>query len=245
LVRTISQLILTKGLQISSLRSNFDYHCGLSKGSRLLRYSLEAFSHSQLSITVQKGPSKPGLPPNFKWYFLLTWIIILVGFYLLRPINHSNRLSQNRLDEPNEFYDTWSETPTVTVTTTLYGSAGTRWWFGEPPTAEISIASSTHAVAPSSSTVSSSPGVEATVTTSPMVLHSYQDPSTTETSLNSFSSQLILKSFGLMPIENMFTFTWSDEHLETLKHALEKVIGTMESVWNIFRKVYHYPLDPP
>jgi hypothetical protein len=101
-------------------------------------------------------------------------------------------------------------------------------------------------VAPSSSAVLSSPDIEATVTTTPTILRSsYHDTSTTETSLSSMPSQLVLKSFGLMPIENMFTFTWSDEHLETIKHALEKVIGTMESVWNLFRKVYHYPLDPP
>jgi hypothetical protein len=170
----------------------------------------------------------------------------LVGFYLLHPLDHSIRLSQKSLDESNEFLDTWSETPTVTVTTTLYGSAGTRWWLREPPTAETSVASSTHAVAPSSSTVLSSPEIEATATTTPTTLRSsYQDTSTTETPLSNMPSQLILKNFGLMPIENMFTFTWSGENLETLKHALEKVLGTMESVWNLFRKVYHYPLDPP
>lgn len=134
----------------------------------------------------------------------------------------------------------------MTVTTTLYGSAGTRWWFGEQPITETSVASSTHTVVPSSSAVLSSPVIEGTVTTTPTILHSsYHDTSTTETSLSNMPSQLILKSFGLVPIENMFTFTWSDEHLETIKYALEKVIGTMESVWNLFRKVYHYPLDPP
>jgi hypothetical protein len=170
----------------------------------------------------------------------------LVGFYLLHPLNHQTPLPDKVLEEPNEFLDTWSETPTVTVTTTLYGSAGTRWWFGEPPTTETPVVSSTYTVTSASSTVLSATEIEPTVTTTPTTFHSSnQDMSTTEPALNIIPSRVILESFGLMPIDNMFTFTWPDEHLETLNRALEKVIGTVKIVWSLLRKVYHYPLDPP
>jgi len=64
----------------------------------------------------------------------------------------------------------------------------------------------------------------------------------TENALIEKPSGSILEHYGL---HNMFGSTWSEQHKYALKQALEKVVATMEVVWNIFRKVYHYPLDPP
>jgi hypothetical protein len=55
----------------------------------------------------------------------------------------------------------------------------------------------------------------------------------------------ILEHYGLIPLHNLLTSSWSEQHKYVLKQVLEKVINTVEVVWNIFRKVYHYPLDPP
>lgn len=55
----------------------------------------------------------------------------------------------------------------------------------------------------------------------------------------------ILENYGLVTFQNMFTSWWSDQHKYVPKQVLEKLIDTMEVIWSIFRKVYHYPLDPP
>ena len=67
----------------------------------------------------------------------------------------------------------------------------------------------------------------------------------TEYALTEKPSGSILEDYGLIPLRNMFASSWTDQHKVVLKQVLEKVIVTIDVVWDVFRKVYHYPLDPP
>ncbi|KAF8911057.1 hypothetical protein CPB84DRAFT_1763256 [Gymnopilus junonius] len=230
------------GIEITSLRSNFDYHNALPEGNRLLRFSVKEHSQPQLSLIMRRLTTKHSLfLPGLKWYFILTWAILLVAFFSIYGMLLDMRRSRNPNYRQFNSLDHWIEIPTVTATMTVYANSGTRWWFEESPTESLPSSTLSQASIPPTTSMEGTEYVEtlviATIQPSPTAIM--------ETTLMSAPTFSILDTYGLAPIDNLFTFTWSDEHLDALKRALEKVVGTVEAVWNIFRKVYHYPLDPP
>ncbi|KDR81746.1 hypothetical protein GALMADRAFT_276442 [Galerina marginata CBS 339.88] len=235
------------GLEVVSLHSNFDYHHALPEGNRLLRFSVAEFSQPHISLTIQKISNKDGVAlPGLKWYFALTWSILLVAFCSIYRLMLDVRQNSKAGDGYLNPVDSWTDVPTVTITTTLDTNTGTHWWFGDspaetrPPPTVVPMEMLTR----TTSSIFSSTNIQPAATFTTLQPLDYTDD-TQEDSLANTPPRSILEIYGLVPIENLFTFTWSDEHADALKRALEKVMGTMEVVWNIFRKVYHYPLDPP
>ncbi|KAF9482804.1 hypothetical protein BDN70DRAFT_874609 [Pholiota conissans] len=231
------------GLEILSLRSNFDYHHAYPKGNRLLRYSLEAFSQPQLLLLLRKMTAKVDpTSTTLKRYFITTWIIGLVAFCSLFRVLYD--LGQLRQvvdgDRFNPQIDSRIEIPTVTVTSTVHDIMETQRQFSEASTTPLRSTYPQSAFSETSLTdiitttfsASSTPRM-ATQTPKQRSSHTAQD------------QRSILEHFGLVPVDNLFNFTWADEYPYTLKRTMAKVVATMEVVWNIFRKVYHYPLDPP
>ncbi|KAF8965198.1 hypothetical protein BDZ97DRAFT_1904098 [Flammula alnicola] len=241
LARLEVKIDVMPGLEISSMRSNFDYHHALPKGNRLLRYSLEEFSQPQLSLTIRKIVTKPDTPlAGLKRYFILTWVASFITFCSLYRVLHDVQQLRRVADGEgfSTLIDSWAEVPTVTVTTTVHGSGGTRRWFGEPSTETSSTSTSSyvHPVAPTATTAfpltltsQSTPIGITTPSATP------QDPLIKDSSLTNITPS-ILESYGLVPVENLFTFTWSDHHAKTLKRTLETIIGTMEVVWTSLEK---------
>jgi hypothetical protein len=51
-----------------------------------------------------------------------------------------------------------------------------------------------------------------------------------------------IEDYALLPWQYMLSFSWPGDDLRA---TFDKVMETLETIWEIFRKVYHYPLDPP
>lgn len=74
-----------------------------------------------------------------------------------------------------------------------------------------------------------------------------QIDTTTFTSTPTPSSSPRLSENSLIPI-TAFPFEWSKVQIDfapAARQTVDKVLGGLGIVWQIFRKVYHYPLDPP
>ncbi|KAF8798142.1 hypothetical protein BYT27DRAFT_7228728 [Phlegmacium glaucopus] len=232
------------GLEISSLRSNFHYHQPLPTGSRLLQYSLEEFSQPQLSLTICKTASRTGTPPSgVGWWFMLTWVLLSINFLWLYHIKLEMR--QSAMTSSN-YLSLRSTNIPFTMTTTFQENTATSRWFddscGETVMVEMSSISSPNA----SPTPTDDPPISEVTKPLPewTPLRS-QLRHTTEDTLIHTTSVSILENYGLIRLRDLFASSWSEQHKNVLMQVLEKVIDTMEVVWKIFEKVYHYPLDPP
>jgi len=240
------------GLEIASLRSNFDYHYSLPKGNRLLRFSVDEFSQPQLSLTIQKPNAKPG--PNgsgFNRYIALTWIMLLVVLFLMYHIMLDMHKLHSVHNARVDHVDVWTDLPTFTVTTTVYGNSETQWWPENSSTIVQPTYSQTPSLVESTTTIpiptysspTNDPMTTFTNAVRPTSTTSQHEP-VKETSLTHTSLQSILETYGLIPLKDLFSLFQNDQS-DVLSKVSDKVVGTMEVVWNIFRKVYHYPLDPP
>ncbi|KAF8163441.1 hypothetical protein B0H34DRAFT_856929 [Crassisporium funariophilum] len=239
---------VTPGLEISSLRSNFDYHQVLPTGRRLLQYSVEEFAQPYLSLTIRKSTNSPGsYSPYIKWHFLFTWTILLVAFLWMHRLSVETQHLIRTMNVESLVVGPWESVETVTLTTTIYASTTTRRWFGEPtPEPTTASASKVTPVAVPSGDPPIRTKLQTLDVTSafPSPSSHHHTPDWRETSLDT-PTQSILEKYGLIPIEHIFSFSWTDEHADTMKRATDKIVETMEVLWNIFRRVYHYPLNPP
>ena len=144
--------------------------------------------------------------------------------------------------------DSWTHAP-FTMTTTIHDNTATRRWSG----GSCGDSGETIPVDMWSTSLSSpSPTTDVlpiTVTTRLPEWTSSQSSSpwhrAEEDALIDEPSASILENYGVVALHNMFTSWWSDQHKYVPKQVLQKLIGAMEVIWIIFRKVYHYPLDPP
>lgn len=245
------------GLEIASLHSNFDYHHTNIKGSRLLRYSLEEFSQPELTLMLRKGPAKPDLPtPGLKIYFILTWSILFIALCsLYRMYTDTQQLRQ--MFDGNVYGP--QAIPTVTVSTTIYSDVMQQKPTQQlPPTPPLALPTSSTVfearqdtiVITTTTTITTvlsvptpSPATLQTTTHDPQTNHQITNDS--ELAVAIPYRQSILERFGLIPVHQLFFFEWAEGEGTTIQRTLAKVGGAAEVVWKIFRKVYHYPLDPP
>lgn len=159
-------------------------------------------------------------------------------------------MRQSAMASDNYFslIDSWTDVLPFTMTTTVHDNTATSRWSDN--SCEETIPAdmwSTSRPSPSPTATDIPP---ITVTTRLPEWTSFSTQSTLpwhveEDALIDEPSGSILENYGLVPFHNMFTSWWSDQHEYVPKQVLEKLIDTMEVIWSIFRKVYHYPLDPP
>ena len=215
----------------------------------MLQYSLEEFSQPQLSFTIRKAVSRSGtLPLGVGWWFILTWAILSIICLWMYNMRFDMRQSAIASDNYFSIIDSWTDVP-FTMTTTIHDNIATRQWSGDScgdfgETIQVDLWSTTR---PSPSPTTDILPITATTrlpewtslsTQSSLPWHMAEDALLDE------PSGSILEYYGLVPFHNMFTTWWSDQKYVP-KQVLEKLIDTMEVIWSIFRKVYHYPLDPP
>ena len=160
-------------------------------------------------------------------------------------------MRQSAIASDNYFslIDSWTDSP-FTMTTTIHDNMATSRWSGEScgdigETIPVDMWSTS---LPSPSPMTDVLSITATrlpewtsfSTQSSLPWHRAE-----EDALIDEPSGSILEKYGLVPFHNLFTSWWSDQHKHVPNQVLEKLIDAMEVIWSIFRKVYHYPLDPP
>jgi hypothetical protein len=128
----------------------------------------------------------------------------------------------------------WDDLPeTVTVTTTYIPPSQSKWWFAE--TAPELPTSTTPVV------ISSSYGMDITSTRSSPPVHTRCDPKPAM----AVAQETALLAIHSLPFPWPFRFNFNFDLPPAARTTVDKVLRGLELVWKVFRKVYHYPLDPP
>jgi hypothetical protein len=133
----------------------------------------------------------------------------------------------------------WDEAPppapeTVTVTSTLHPPSHSKWWFGETTTSPTPITSTNDWTPQSSSTFPSDVPINNLAQTH------------TTAELSSISGGIYngLLPFNMMNI-SLYPWLTAFELPPPAQIVLDKVLEGLGVFWQVVRKVYHYPLDPP
>ena len=221
----------------------------------MLRYSLEEFSQPQLTLMLRK--STGNLPMAWlKKYFVLTWIILFIAVCSMYRIFYDMGQLRQMLDGDayNPQMISWPNSPTVTVTATIFSD--TRMQKSSTDTFSTSMsAPTTTPTVPGAHFASTTPSVPPSIAMPSITPPQSTIRSTTDT--NSYDTndsestiaishrESLLERYGLVPVHNLFVFEWADAEGTTVKQTLSRVVEIMEFAWSFLRKVYHYPLDPP
>ncbi|KAJ7112426.1 hypothetical protein C8R43DRAFT_1040718 [Mycena crocata] len=222
------------GLEISSLRSNFSHHQSIRSGRRLLHYSLQAFFYPHISLDIRLDRHSLHLFSSSVGQLtllLISWALLIIGSMYLIRLNSAMYELSNALDG----YSTgaglgWKDAPDpITITTTAFQA--TRWpWFNSG----VESDSASEPVQPSPSSTAS------VVTTSPPPSPSIEYPRVVPTLTPKPLPADSSTSLALFqPLR--FNITWPEVDVDLV---LEKLLRGAEKLWQLCRKIYHYPLDP-
>lgn len=243
-MRNHIQFCIASGLDIA-LRSNLRHR----QDSRLLHYSMEEHFDPQVTLTLRwTSIAQTSSLTVFGWFLIITWLLFFLGiignFHLRYEVKelklHFETVSNSIA---SEWTDRRTQAP-VTVTTTVY-STGTssRWWFGE-----ATVDSNTLTPTPFPSLLPFAASSQSAVTPTALTSELPRErPDFDPRELNSNSISPALEkshweAYSLRPFHHILPFTWPNDDIHT---AVRKIFTTMETIWQLFKKVYHYPLDPP
>ncbi|KAH0830735.1 hypothetical protein J3R83DRAFT_2214 [Lanmaoa asiatica] len=239
------------GMQMVTLRSNLAHQQKSPEGYRLLHYSLDRFFTPTLSLAVRRYSSgiRMGWLSLGKLFLLFLWIFpaVLVLMFLVNlgtEFKHM-RQSLDRLDV-HSFDHGKILSPsieTIFITTTIL-----------PPSPSAAIEADNVNSQTTTASFTSTVSIVTAVTTDPTPSTSSQctgDRSQTDTttfiSIPTPSSSPRLSENSLIPLPTL-PFEWSKIRVDfppTARKTVDRVIGGLGIVWQLFRKAYHYPLDPP
>jgi hypothetical protein len=226
------------GLDISSVQSEFDYVRAVPEGYRLLLCSLKEYTQPHLSLTIRKSPG--GLSNTLiNWYFIITWACLFAIFVSLSNLSTEADQLRKATDGYLAVLDAWPDLATISTDKTVANSTGILRLV--PADSDSIVPSAFH----------QNPDFTASRTTT--TTNSKYDPETSNANdlMKECSiavtppSRSTLEAYGLMPMANFFAFNWTEQHTAVVKHALEKVTLSVRFVYDVCRKLYHYPLDPP
>ena len=222
-------------MDISSLQSNLAHKQTATFGHRLLHFSAEEFFCPHLSVSIHSRSIYAKFF-GLRAMIFATWAMLLIGAVFL--YRHSSQLSW--IEHWLEDYSVMTprqhiSSQPVTITTTIYKTSGTRWHFDVPT--GIEYVSSPAVTTPASTTVTSPTAVHETTFSS---LSTRVDDGSLVPMLSSIAASI--EDYALLPLQYLSSFSWS---MDDLRPTLNKFMETLEIVWEVFRRVYHYPLDPP
>ncbi|KNZ78473.1 hypothetical protein J132_00836 [Termitomyces sp. J132] len=239
-------IVENSGLDIMSLRSNFVHQLSTNTGSRLLNYSMDEFFDPSISMTVRPPKRAYITWVTTSFLNLITWVLIVVGFVVTHRLNQQQMIyHQSGLDATvvtKEWHNPLeTATTTTTITSTVYFSITRTKWREEPTTTSFETFKSSSSSHTSSSSISE-PAASPTSLASPQKLTSI-DYETGDAQQSKSSTPLVEEGHALsLPIQHFLNISWPTHDFEA---TIEIVMQTLENVWYLLRKAYHYPLDPP
>ncbi|KAI6109636.1 hypothetical protein F5141DRAFT_1115735 [Pisolithus sp. B1] len=228
---------------IDSLDSNFAYHCQTPAGHRLLHYSLEEFFCPRVNLVLLSGPSRVGTGLlHLRQFVLFLGILpIVLLFLFLSNLGSEFRLMRESFSLlATHSNSSWQSSPTETafVTTTIFTSQGSS--LSHPPaltTPSTQTVTPTHFTSHDDPIISlSSRPVERNTPT-----HVIEDPEPSSDPSPPDSSGSSLLPANVLP----FNWALSPDLISSAQKSWEKLVGNLAIVWQVFRTIYHYPLDPP
>jgi hypothetical protein len=238
--------IVNPGLDISSVHSEFDYVRAVPEGYRLLLCSLKEYTQPQLSLTIRKSSGSLGHTLT-NWYFIITWACLFAIFVSLTRLSNETDRLRKITDGYSALLDAWPDIPTIT--TVKAASSGTEILrlFGDSSGSSTLVSLTSSVIRPRIVTPDFTPSITTTDTPITTPKYDYENINLVKESSITVTppSHSTLEAYGLMPVANFFEFTWTEQHSAALKHALDKVTISVRFVYDVCRKLYHYPLDPP
>ena len=231
-----------------TLQSNFAHQQKFPDRYRLLHYSLDEFFTPTLSLTIERYSSRirMGWLSLGKLLLLFLWIFpaVLVSILLINlgtEFKHM-RQSLDRFVVRGFDHDKIPapSTETIFITTTVF----------PPPSATID-AGHVNSQTTTASFISSVSVIPAVSTDPTPSTSSTGDRSETDTttliSMPTPISSPRLSDNSLIPTPAL-AFEWSKIRIDfppAARKSVDRVLGSLGIVWQMFRKAYHYPLDPP
>jgi hypothetical protein len=176
---------------------------------------------------------------------MITWACLLTILMFLTRLSTETDQLRKITDGHSAVLDVWPDLPTFTVSKgteilRLFGESDNPSPFGPSSSSEIRPFAAPD-LTPSKTTSDTTTGSKYDYATSD-ANNLLKESSIAVTPTPSLST---LEAYGLMPIANFFAFTWTDRHTAAVKHTMEKLTISVRFVYDICRKLYHYPLDPP
>ncbi|KAF8892442.1 hypothetical protein BD779DRAFT_1509107 [Infundibulicybe gibba] len=208
----------SSGINLTSLHSNLRHRQPTQTGDRLLNYSMKEFFYPCLTVVVKKKANYSSWV--MKLLTLSMWMLILAGFISLHHLRTEIRqLGNIVMDHSTAITSGWnSPSETLTVTTIVYMTTATPVISHHPETS--------------------------TEVTLPTPLRAAPSVALVPTDTTRTSQSTTTPTYALIPIKNTISLLWAEHDMELVHVALDKVMKTVDIIWQICRKVYHYPLDP-
>jgi len=218
-------------------------------GERLLLHFAKAeFFYPQLSIVTGQSLARAptGSSTGFKILLFMTAVLLSAGLaFFIHGLGHQiERIERGFNDRPVVFGS--ADPVSVTVTTTLCDDThrGTWWLEHKLPTTTWTPSTEATQLRTASSITSSFIAPSRTDAARLETTSSLTFSAVEEVASPSGSSIADEESKGLLPMHHIFSVYWPIYDYDW-RRTLEKVMESVDVAWQIFRKVYHYPLDPP
>ncbi|KAG0697016.1 hypothetical protein DFH29DRAFT_984439 [Suillus ampliporus] len=244
------------GLDLHSLRSNLAHQQVSQQGSRLLHYISEEMFTPTLSLKIQPRVSRFHISLRFlvKLFQFMIWTTpALLVLMVLLNLGAEFRHMRYSLDQRTPLRDpTWHDRPqvsveTVFITTTIYAPAQTEPSVGyttvsttpstssSTPTSVMEASSSAHTAVRSSVSPPPSRRASETVTEKVMPVPAPTPTPTVPPDENSIS----------LIYTHLFSWPLKLDLPPVAQQTVDTLLEGFAVVWQVFRRVYHYPLDPP
>ncbi|KAJ6525444.1 hypothetical protein DFH09DRAFT_1416455 [Mycena vulgaris] len=230
------------GLEISSLRSNFSHHQTISSGKRLLHYSLQAFFYPHISLHIRLD--RPSLHPfslastsfGQLMILLVSWAILIIGSVYIVQLNSAVHELSNTLEGYSLTVNSGWIDPPVRPSITPSASQATRWpWFNGDAKSDSSASESIPPLSPSST--APAPAAPVAITSAPTTSVVEPPPILPTVTADPYNAVALFQPL-MFKFSNM---SWPEVDTDMV---LEKLLHGAEKLWQLFRKIYHYPLDP-
>lgn len=228
------------GLDILSIESNLSHQQSNVKGRRLLHYSMQEYFYPSLTINIVASKGNATQSKSIRSLTqtapAILCLILLVCLLSRDAELREMKKSLDRCSSASLGSDIPQTPVTVTLTKTMViDTPSHRWFRGTISTAVPTEAVLDHSVIPPASY----PTPGNTRNENPML-------SSSTSALSSSHDGYASRSYALIPTQYV-PFRWPDEYDLHLagRATVDAVVGSLGTVWQLIRRVYHYPLDPP
>jgi hypothetical protein len=208
-----------------------------------MHYSLESYFFPLVSFSIR--PTSPSrihqTSDTLGRYILLLLVIpLLISFGFIYRLDTNVRHIGHYLERSSLGYDRWNELPElITVTTTVSPGITSKWWF---------VGAEGGSTESGASTATGVSDDQSSRQYTPSSIPSYSPSSSASQGLALRSSEVIspfakvAQSLAVLP-EKLAEVSWED--LRPLATGVIDSVGhVLGRVWQAFRRIYHYPLEP-
>ncbi|KAL1741353.1 hypothetical protein HDZ31DRAFT_45614 [Schizophyllum fasciatum] len=238
---------------VAELHSNLEFQLQTREGHRLMHHCSEDIFYPQLSVIFMS--SKPVVTNTLmKWTLAGVLFLLLMCFgFIYRLSGETQQLQQSIRGLSFAVGADWTHAhEPVTVTTTMYNN---KWWFAETAADDPATTTSADTIASTSSTTTEPvPSSSTRAITSapreatPSVASSSSRPPAPPRSTTRRPpprSPTSPADTGLSRRDMSFAALFPQLPFSAPKVTWNVMRKVGDGVWQIMRRVYHYPLDPP